>query len=103
VIVLATLSHVRLSAKTIAQRQGVSERYVYLLFEQHGLSFSGFVTEQRLKRAMTMLLDPACAGMKISDVAFAVGFGDLTTFNRAFRRHYGDTPRALRRGRDAPA
>ena len=83
--ILANLGQVRLSAKTIARRQDVSERYVYLLFEQHGLSFSRFVTEERLKRAMTMLLDPACAAMRISDIAYAVGFGDLTTFNRAFR------------------
>ena len=47
-----------------------------------------------------MLMDPACDAMRISDIAFAVGFGDLTTFNRAFRRRYGDTPRALRHGRN---
>jgi AraC-like DNA-binding protein len=97
--VLANFSQVRLSAKTIAKRHGVSERYVYLLFEQNGLSFSRLVTEERLKRAMIMLLDPACSAMRISDIALAVGFGDLTTFNRAFRLRYGDTPRDMRRGR----
>jgi AraC-like DNA-binding protein len=96
--VLANLGQVRLSAKTIARQQGVSERYVYLLFEQNGLSFSRFVMEERLKRAMTMLLDPACAALRISDIAYAAGFGDLTTFNRAFRQRYGGTPRAIRRG-----
>ena len=95
--ILANLSQVRLSARSVGERQGVSERYVYLLFEQNGLSFSRFVTTQRLERAMTMLLDPACAAMRISDIAYAVGFGDLTTFNRAFRQRYGDTPRAIRR------
>ena len=94
--IAANLSQVRLSAKTIAQRQGISERYVYLLFEQSGSSFSRFITEERLKRALAMLLDPACAVVKISDIAFAVGFGDLTTFNRSFRRRYGDTPRVVR-------
>lgn len=99
--VLAHLAKVRLSAKTIAARQGVSERYVYLLFEQNGLSLSRFVTEERLKLALRMLRNPAHAGMRISDIAFAVGFGDLTTFYRAFRRRYGDTPRAVReRGGD---
>ena len=97
--VLANFSQVRLSAKTIAKRHGVSERYVYLLFEQGGLSFSRVVMEERLKRAMAMLLDPACSAMRISDIALAVGFGDLTTFNRAFRQQYGDTPRVIRRGR----
>jgi AraC-like DNA-binding protein len=96
--VMANFSQVRLSAKTIARRQGVSERYVYLLFEESGLSFSRVVTEVRLQHAIAMLLDPACAAMRISDISLAVGFGDLTTFNRAFRRHFGDTPRAIRRG-----
>jgi AraC-like DNA-binding protein len=95
--ILANLAQVRLSARTVADRLGVSERYVYLLFEQHGLSFSGFVTARRLDRAMAMLIDPRCAGMRIADIALAVGFGDLTTFNRAFRWRYGDTPRAFRR------
>ena len=48
--VLTNLSEMRISAKTIAKRHSVSERYVYLLFEQNGLSFSRFVTEERLKR-----------------------------------------------------
>jgi AraC-like DNA-binding protein len=101
--IVASLSQVRLSARTIARQHGLSERYVHLLFEQTGLSFSRFVNEERLKRAMAMLLDPACAEMKIGDIAFAVGFGELTTFNRAFRRRYGDTPSAVRRGRKGEA
>jgi AraC-like DNA-binding protein len=28
----------------------------------------------------------------ISAIAFAAGFGDLSHFNRAFRRHFGKTP-----------
>ncbi|MGY3449372.1 helix-turn-helix domain-containing protein [Bradyrhizobium sp. USDA 4353] len=33
-----------------------------------------------------------------------VGFGDLSHFNRSFRRHYGTTPREVRGdgGRDMP-
>ena len=101
--ILAHLGEVRLSAKAVARRQGLSERYLYLLFEQSGLSFSRFVTEERLKNALRMLLDPACGGMRISDIALASGFGDLATFNRAFRRRFGNTPRAVRRGRGSEA
>jgi AraC-like DNA-binding protein len=39
-----------------------------------------------------MLSDPRLADRKISEIAFAVGFGDLSYFNRAFRRHYVVTP-----------
>ena len=97
--ILANFAQVRLSAKTVAARHGVSARYVYLLFEQNGLSFNRLVVETRLKRAMTMLLDPTCGHMRMSEIALAAGFGDQTTFNRAFRRYYGDTPLAVRNAR----
>jgi AraC-like DNA-binding protein len=32
----------------------------------------------------------------ISDIAFACGFGDLSYFNRVFRRQYGATPSRVR-------
>jgi AraC-like DNA-binding protein len=99
--IVSNFSQVRLSAKTIARRHGVSERYVYLLFEQNGLSFSRLLADERLKRAMAMLLDPGCSAMRISDIALSVGFGDMTTFNRTFRQRYRETPREIRRGRQA--
>jgi AraC-like DNA-binding protein len=33
----------------------------------------------------------------VSVVAFAVGFRDLTTFERAFKKHEGMTPREFRK------
>jgi AraC-like DNA-binding protein len=78
-------------------RLGLSERSIYLLFERSGLSFAAFVTDERLARTTTMLLDPARRQLRIGDIAFAAGFGDLTTFNRSFRRRYGQTPSSLRR------
>lgn len=101
--VVANLSRMSLSAREVARRHGVSERYVQLLFEQSGTSFSRFVTAARLERAMAMLRDPGCAHLRVGDIAFAVGFADLTTFNRNFRRAYGDTPRAVRRTADTDA
>jgi AraC-like DNA-binding protein len=93
----AHLTDPTLSAKQVAQRLGLSERSIYLLFERNGLSFAAFVTEERLQRAMTMLVDPGGRQLRIGDIAFAAGFGDLSTFNRSFRRRYGRTPSSLRR------
>jgi AraC-like DNA-binding protein len=86
-----------LTAKQVAQRLGLSERSIYLLFERNGLSFAAFVTEERLQRAVIMLADPGGRQLRIGDIAFAAGFGDLSTFNRSFRRRYGRTPSSLRR------
>jgi AraC-like DNA-binding protein len=94
--VLANLSQVSLSVRTVAQRHGITGRYIHRLFEETGQTFGGFVLETRLKRAMQLLTDPARAGMRISDIATETGFGDISTFNRAFRRRFGDTPRGVR-------
>jgi len=85
-----------LSAASVAARLGVTPRYVHLLLEETGLTFSQHVLEKRLVRAMQHLRDPRQCGRKIADVAFAVGFSDLSHFNRAFRLRFGDTPSSVR-------
>jgi AraC-like DNA-binding protein/DNA-binding CsgD family transcriptional regulator len=94
--ILANLSQVRLSPKMIANRHGVSDRYVHLLFEDTGQTFSQFVEERRLQRAFALLTDPARFGMRIGDIATEVGFAEQSTFNRAFRRRFGDAPGNIR-------
>jgi len=42
------------------------------------------------------LTDPLHANQKVSTIALDIGFGDLSYFNRAFRRRYGMTPSELR-------
>ena len=46
-----------LSEETVAMRQRVSPRYVQMLFEQEGITFSQYVIGQRLVRAYRMLTD----------------------------------------------
>lgn len=85
-----------LSVAAVALRHGITPRYLAKLFEADGTTFSQFVLLQRLERARRMLVDPRCGHMTISSVAFEAGFGDLSYFNRAFRRHYGATPSDIR-------
>jgi AraC-like DNA-binding protein len=64
-----------------------------LLFDA-GASFSVRLNELRLRKAADLL---ACGGNpRISEVAFACGFNDLSYFNRCFRRRFGLTPTAAR-------
>ena len=71
-------------------------RYVHKLFENKGFTFSSFVRDQRLACAHRMLSDPRLADHTIGSIAFDVGFGDLSYFNRTFRRRYGATPGEIR-------
>lgn len=85
-----------LTASLIGRRLGFSARYVHLLLEDTGLSFSEYILQRRLYRAAQMIQDPANDGIKIADVAYGVGFADISYFNRSFRRQYGDTPTGYR-------
>ncbi len=87
-----------LSLADLAARHGITPRYVQMLFESDGTTFSRFLLDQRLRRAHRMLSDPRLAERTISAIAYEAGFGDLSHFNRAFRRRYGETPSDVRAG-----
>lgn len=87
-----------ISVATVAHELGVTPRYLQRLFEADGKTFSSFLTEQRLKRAHRMLREPDFAERPVSSIAYDVGFGDLSYFNRCFRRAYGATPSNVRSG-----
>jgi len=87
-----------LSVAGVAQELGVTPRYLQRLFEADGRTFSSFLIEQRLKRAHRMLREPEFAERPVSSIAYDVGFGDLSYFNRSFRRAYGATPSDVRSG-----
>ena len=90
-------SHRRdLSVGAVAQSLSVTPRYVQRLFEADGTTFSEFLTGQRLARAHRLLCEPSSSPTAISTIAYDVGFGDLSYFNRCFRRQYGVTPREVR-------
>jgi AraC-like DNA-binding protein len=82
----------------LSVRHRISPRYIRKLFEGENTSLSQFVLGQRLTRVHRMLADPLHADRTIADIALAVGFGDLSTFNREFRRRFGVTPSDVRRG-----
>jgi AraC-like DNA-binding protein len=94
--IAAHLGDAGLSAAAVARRQGISESYIRKLFENEHTSFTDFVLMQRLARAHRLLTDPRFASRPVSAIAFEAGFGDLSYFNRCFRRRFGDTPSAIR-------
>ena len=92
----ATLSQQGVTLTAVAARHGVSPRYVQALFESDGTTFSQFLLGERLARGNRLLNDPLQMVRSISAIAYAAGFGDLSYFNRAFRRRYGATPTDIR-------
>lgn len=89
-------ANLSLTLDVVAARQGVSTRYVQMLFDQEGTTFSAYALEQRLGSAHRMLTSPRYADWTISAIALEAGFGDLSHFNRNFRRRFGASPSEIR-------
>jgi AraC-like DNA-binding protein len=87
-----------LSPVATARRLGVSVRWVHRLFAGRERSYAGTVRRLRLETAWRDLQDPARAHLRIIDIAADAGFGEVTSFHRAFRREYGRTPAQVRAG-----
>ena len=85
-----------LSIGMVAAHLGVTPRYLQRLFEMDGKTFSAWLLNQRLTRAHRLLCKSHFSEQAVSAIAYDVGFGDLSYFNRCFRKLYGVTPRDVR-------
>jgi AraC-like DNA-binding protein len=85
-----------LSLTAIAARHGVTPRYVQTLFAGEGPTFSQFLLGERLALVHQMLRSPLHVARSTSAIAYDASFGDLSHFNRTFRRRYGATPSDVR-------
>lgn len=85
-----------LSASLVGLQLGLSGRYVRDLLAATGASFSERILELRLQDAKAMLTDPRHQDKKIGDIAMEVGFGDISYFNRSFKKRFGCSPGAAR-------
>ena len=83
-----------LSGTSLAEKLGISRRYLHRLLETTGKTFSEHVNELRLDRAFSLLVTMD-ANKRISDIAFDVGYSDVTYFYRHFRSRFGDTPKGV--------
>lgn len=99
--IVGNIARQDLSIGTVAVQLGVTPRYLQRLFESEGVTFSSYLLGHRLKRAYQMLAKPQFADRSVSAIAYEAGFGDLSYFNRCFRKAYGVTPSDVRNGASA--
>jgi AraC-like DNA-binding protein len=86
-----------LALADLARAAGMSPYHFLRTFRQvAGVTPHQYVLRTRLNRAAVRL---RTSGEPISAIAFDAGFGDLSTFNRRFRRLMGCSPGAYRAGR----
>ena len=72
----------------------ISESYFSFLFKKTvGVNFSTYLEQVRMTQAKHLL---ETTDIKIADLYVAVGYNNLTSFRRAFKKKYGVAPNALR-------
>ena len=85
-----------LSLADVARAAGASIFHFCKVFHKStGLKFTDYLARTRLEDARTRLLNP---NLRISEIAYDVGFQSLTQFNRTFKRVFGQSPSEFRAG-----
>jgi AraC-like DNA-binding protein len=83
-----------LSLTSVAKAVNTSSFYFCKLFKKAtGLNFTNYVSRVRIEKAKNLLLNP---NLRISEIAFEVGFQSLTHFNRIFKKIIGRSPTEYR-------
>lgn len=94
--IAANLTKSDLSCEDVADRLGISPRYLRQLLQEEGTTFVDLVRYLRLQRAYRLLADPRQLTRPIGAIAYDTGFNDLSNFNRCFRRQFNATPSDIR-------
>lgn len=83
------------SVSELAERVGISERYLRMLFEQYlGMPPKQYAQYQQLMFAKQLLHS---SSMSVTEIGFAAGFNSTRRFNDAFKKALKLTPSQVRR------
>lgn len=88
-----------LTPKKIAASNRVSLSYLYSLFNDSNTTVGQFIIEKRLQKAFELLAQDLHGHMTVSEIAYQVGFKNVSHFSRTFSRHFNMAPRDVRRGK----
>ena len=93
--IVPLLPHGKAHASEIARRLGMGQRTFARRLSSEGLTFSALLDRLRLDLAKRYLLDRT---LSISQIAWLLGYREVSGFSHAFKRWSGRTPRAARNG-----
>lgn len=90
----------RLDINTIARRAGYSKWHLQRIFKEHtGYPLAEYIRAQKLQKSVERLTH---SDEPILNVAISLGFDSQQSFNRSFKRQYGQAPGAWRRSINCP-
>ena len=73
--------------------------FYYLIQRQFGVTPQQYLMNRRLQRARHLLLN---SQMPLTALALEVGFADASSFSRAYKHRFNETPGTARRAFQAP-
>ena len=83
-----------LSLGQVARAVNTSTFYFCKMFKKStGLNFTEYVSRLRVESAKNLLMNP---NLRISEIAYEIGFQSLTHFNRVFKKIVGEAPTEYR-------
>lgn len=88
-----------LKQEDVAMGVGTSSRSLSRLFKDAGMTFSGYLTYQRITRALELMADH---NMTMREIAYATGFSVPANFNRTFKQVMGVAPKEMMKASPMP-
>ena len=81
------------SVERLAHNVGCSVRTLQRRLAARGLNYSDLLSQVRKTLALNLLENPS---LGIAQIAYCLGYSEVSTFNHAFRRWIGQPPRDYR-------
>lgn len=83
-----------ISLGQVARAVNTSTFYFCKMFKKYtGINFTDYLSRVRIEKSKNLLLNP---NLRVSEIAFEVGFQSLTHFNRVFKKILGQSPTEYR-------
>jgi len=87
------LPHARASISNVAKRLAMSTRTLSRKLREEGVAFTELLEETRAALAKSYLAE---RDLPVSEIAWLLGYREVSSFNHAFKRWTGITPRQFR-------
>ncbi|MDC0404124.1 helix-turn-helix domain-containing protein [Porticoccaceae bacterium] len=92
-LITLNLNNPALNTEFIAKAEGISKRYLHLLFKNEATTLTRFIQKQRLEECRKALGKAHRIERSTTEIALEWGFSDVSHFYRCFKAAYGMTPR----------
>ena len=91
------VSNPELNPQALANHMRISVRTVHKRFEEANTTFRQWLLDERLDTSRRALADPRCNDMTVAQIAYSLGFNDLSHFTKTFRARFGVPPGRFRK------